>query len=425
MTIDLYSLIAYVFNCAVCATIGTLFLLTPLRKDKEGKIDSYSKTRLCLAASAFIEGLASLLYTVRIVNEVPHLALDHFTGPLFMYFSICIDMTAIIYLLHGKQPKLRTAILYLMHGKQPQLRTSILFVTPVLLVWLIHILLFIPDYGLTFSAKAYNEFLTTKPAIYTCYALYTVFVVEFAYILKSVGNQIIRFRQHIDNYCSGKSRSQSHWLIAVVISIVIYYIIGIIDLCASNPMLDSYVLWVLSLIVIANSMAFIMSRNIYWKIQLAFAENDNTPTTAATTDNATDADKAQHSSDESKQKRETDAMTQRATFDSNSIDDIVNEWIRRDDKPYLKESITITQVAEQMGLNTRLLSNYINYVKGRNFNAWINFLKVQETKVVLLADRTLPLSDIAYRMGFADLASMSRIFKQIEGMPPSVYRQRN
>ena len=400
MTIDLYSLIAYVFNCAVCATIGTLFLLTPLRKDKEGKIDSYSKTRLCLAASAFIEGLTSLLYTVRIVNDVPYLPLNQFTSPLFLYFAICIDMTAII---------------YLMHGKQPQLRTSILFVTPVLLVWLIHILLFIPDYGLTFSAKAYNEFLTTKPAIYTCYALYTVFVVEFAYILKSVGNQIIRFRQHIDNYCSGKSRSQSHWLIAVVISIVIYYIIGIIDLCASNPMLDSYVLWVLSLIVIANSMAFIMCRNIYWKIQLAFAE----------TDNATDADKAQHSSDESKQKRKTDAMTQRATFDSNSIDDIVNEWIRRDDKPYLKESITITQVAEQMGLNTRLLSNYINYVKGRNFNAWINFLKVQETKVVLLADRTLPLSDIAYRMGFADLASMSRIFKQIEGMPPSVYRQRN
>lgn len=410
MTIDLYSLIAYVFNCAVCATIGILFLLTPLRKDKEGKIDSYSKTRLCLAASAFIEGLTSLLYTVRIVNDVPYLPLNQFTSPLFLYFAICIDMTAII---------------YLMHGKQPQLRTSILFVTPVLLVWLIHILLFIPDYGLTFSAKAYNEFLTTKPAIYTCYALYTVFVVEFAYILKSVGNQIIRFRQHIDNYCSGKSRSQSHWLIAVVISIVIYYIIGIIDLCASNPMLDSYVLWVLSLIVIANSMAFIMFRNIYWKIQLAFAENDNTPTTAATTDNATDADKAQHSSDESKQKRKTDAMTQRATFDSNSIDDIVNEWIRRDDKPYLKESITITQVAEQMGLNTRLLSNYINYVKGRNFNAWINFLKVQETKVVLLADRTLPLSDIAYRMGFADLASMSRIFKQIEGMPPSVYRQRN
>lgn len=253
---DLYSLIAYVFNCAVCATIGTLFLLTPLRKDKEGKIDSYIKTRLCLAASAFIEGLASLLYTVRIVNEVPHLALDHFTGPLFMYFSICIDMTAIIYLLHGKQPKLRTAIL---------------FISPVLLVWLIHILLFIPDYGFTFSARAYNEFLTTTPAAITCYALYAVFVVEFIYILKSVNQQIIRFKEHIDNYCSGKSRSQSRWLIAVVISMVTYYIIDIVDMCISTPMMDSIVLWLLSLIIIVNSMTFIMCREIYWNISPAFA----------------------------------------------------------------------------------------------------------------------------------------------------------
>ena len=410
MTIDIYSLIAYVFNCAVCATIGIIFLLTPYKRDEQGKIGSYCKTRLCLGASALIEGLASLLYAVRIVNQVPHLALDHFTGPLFMYFAICIDMTAIIYLLHGKQPKLRT---------------SILFVSPVLLVWLIHIILFIPDYGFTFSAKVYNKFITTTPSLITCYALYTVFIIEFFYILKSVNQQIIRFKEHIDNYCSGTSRSQSHWLIAVVISMVTYYIIDIVNMCISDPTWDSIVLWLLSLIVIVNSIAFIMCRNIYWEIRPAFADNDNTPTTAATTDNATDADKAQLSSDKSKQKQEADAIMQQPILDSNSIDDIVNEWIRRDDKPYLKESITITQVAEQMKLNARLLSNYINNVKGRNFNSWINFLKVEETKVMLLADRTLPLSDIAYRMGFADLASMSRIFKQMEGMPPSVYRQRN
>lgn len=424
MTIDIYSLIAYVFNCAVCATIGIIFLLTPYKRDEQGKIGSYCKTRLCLAASALIEGLASLLYAVRIVNQVPHLALDHFTGPLFMYFSICIDMTAIIYLLHGKQPKLRTAIL---------------FVSPVLLVWLIHILLFIPDYGFTFSARAYNEFLTTTPAAITCYALYTVFVVEFIYILKSVNQQIIRFKEHIDNYCSGTSRSQSHWLIAVVISMVTYYIIDIVNMCISDPTWDSIVLWLLSLIVIVNSIAFIICRNIYWNISPAF-DTDKIPLQRAITDDDPYPE-AEIQAQVAKVRRyyergipyyaisqiekndETD--TQQPKSDPNSIDNIVKEWTRRDDKPYLKESITITQVAEEMGLNARLLSNYINNVKGRNFNSWINYLKVQETKVVLLADRTLPLSDIAYRMGFADLASMSRIFKLMEEMPPSVYRQRN
>ncbi len=422
ITIDLYSLIAYVFNCAVCATIGTLFLLTPLRKDKEGKIDSYIKTRLCLAASAFIEGLASLLYTVRIVNEVPHLALDHFTGPLFMYFSICIDMTAIIYLLHGKQPKLRTAIL---------------FISPVLLVWLIHILLFIPDYGFTFSARAYNEFLTTTPAAITCYALYAVFVVEFIYILKSVNQQIIRFKEHIDNYCSGKSRSQSRWLIAVVISMVTYYIIDIVDMCISTPMMDSIVLWLLSLIIIVNSMTFIMCREIYWNISPAFATDKIPLQRAITAEDPYPQTEIQaqvakvrryyergipyYAISQIEKNDETD--TQQPKSDPNSIDNIVTEWTQRADKPYLKESITIMQVAEQMGLNTRLLSNYLNSVKGRNFNAWINYLKVEETKRMLLADRSMQLSEIAYKMGFIDLASMSKIFKSIEGMPPSVYRQ--
>lgn len=366
--------------------------------------------------------IPSLLYTVRIVNEVPHLALDHFTGPLFMYFSICIDMTAIIYLLHGKQPKLRTAIL---------------FISPVLLVWLIHILLFIPDYGFTFSARAYNEFLTTTPAAITCYALYAVFVVEFIYILKSVNQQIIRFKEHIDNYCSGKSRSQSRWLIAVVISMVTYYIIDIVDMCISTPMMDSIVLWLLSLIIIVNSMTFIMCREIYWNISPAFAIDKIPLQRAITAEDPYPQTEIQaqvakvrryyergipyYAISQIEKNDETD--TQQPKSDLNSIDNIVTAWTQRADKPYLKESITIMQVAEQMGLNTRLLSNYLNSVKGRNFNAWINYLKVEETKLLLLADRSVSLSDIAYKMGFTDLASMSKIFKSIEGMPPSVYRQ--
>ena len=210
-------------------------------------------------------------------------------------------------------------------------------------------------------------------------------------------------------------------------------------MCISNPTWDSIVLWLLSLIVIVNSIAFIICRNIYWNISPAF-DTDKIPLQRAITSDGPYPEaeiQAQvakvlryhergipyYAISQIEKNDETD--TQQPKSDPNSIDNIVNEWTRRDDKPYLKESITITQVAEEMGLNARLLSNYINNVKGRNFNSWINYLKVQETKVVLLADRTLPLSDIAYRMGFADLASMSRIFKQMEGMPPSVYRQRN
>lgn len=401
---DLTTLMAYVFNCAVCTTIAIIFLLSPIKKQAQGKIDSYSKAKRCLAASAFIEALACLLYINCIVKAEPYIQLDHFTKPLFLYVAICIDLAAIVNLLHGKHAKARTIIF---------------FVSPVAFLWLLHIIIYIGDYGLNFAAQPYSHYLTTMPSLITCRSLYAVFFIECGIILIAVNKHVSIFKQHIDNYYSGVNQSRSRWLVAVVASIVIYYIVCIVDMCIINISYDPLFLWLRTIIVIINSVAFIMCREIYWTVKPAFVETykqteDNITDTAAQLKTSAPAATASPDNNTSKPQLATD---------TSSIDTIVTKWTQREDKPYLKESITIMQVAEQMGLNTRLLSNYLNSVKGRNFNAWINYLKVEETKLMLLADRSVSLSEIAFKMGFTDLASMSKIFKSIEGMPPSVYRQ--
>lgn len=402
---DLTTLMAYVFNCAVCTTIAIIFLLSPIKKQAQGKIDSYSKAKRCLAASAFIEALACLLYINCIVKAEPYIQLDHFTKPLFLYVAICIDLAAIVNLLHGKHAKARTIIF---------------FVSPVAFLWLLHIIIYIGDYGLNFAAQPYSHYLTTMPSLITCRSLYAVFFIECTIILIAVNKHVSIFKQHIDNYYSGINQSRSRWLVAVVASIVIYYIVCIVDMFITDIAYDPLFLWLRTIIIIINSVAFIMCREIYWTVKPAFVETYN-QTEVHITDAAaqlkTDTPAAATASPDN-----NTSKPQPAT-DTSSIDAIVTEWTRREDKPYLKESITIMQVAEQMGLNTRLLSNYLNSVKGRNFNAWINYLKVEETKLMLLADRSVSLSEIAFKMGFTDLASMSKIFKSIEGMPPSVYRQ--
>lgn len=402
---DLTTLMEYVFNCAVCTTIAIIFLLSPIKKQAQGKIDSYSKAKLCLAASAFIEALACLLYINCIVKAEPYIQLDHFTKPLFLYVAICIDLAAIVNLLHGKHAKARTIIF---------------FVSPVAFLWFLHLIIYIGDYGLNFAAQPYSHYLTTMPSLITCRSLYAVFFIECTIILIAVNKHVSIFKQHIDNYYSGVNQSRSRWLVAVVASIVIYYIVCIVDMCITDISYDPLFLWLRTIIIIINSLAFIMCREIYWTVKPAFVETYNQTEdhiTDATAQLKTDTPAAATASPDN-----NTSKPQPAT-DTSSIDAIVTEWTRREDKPYLKESITIMQVAEQMGLNTRLLSNYLNSVKGRNFNAWINYLKVEETKLMLLADRSVSLSEIAFKMGFTDLASMSKIFKSIEGMPPSVYRQ--
>lgn len=402
---DLTTLMAYVFNCAVCTTIAIIFLLSPIKKQAQGKIDSYSKAKLCLAASAFIEALACLLYINCIVKAEPYIQLDHFTKPLFLYVAICIDLAAIVNLLYGKHAKARTIIF---------------FVSPVAFLWLLHLIIYIGNYGLNFAAQPYSHYLTTMPSLITCRSLYAVFFIECTIILIAVNRHISIFKQHIDNYYSGINQSRSRWLVAVVASIVIYYIVCIVDMFITDISYDPLLLWLRTIIIIINSVAFIMCREIYWTVKPAFVETYN-----QTEDHITDAAAQLKTDTPAAATASPDNNTSKPqpATDTSSIDAIVTEWTRREDKPYLKESITIMQVAEQMGLNTRLLSNYLNSVKGRNFNAWINYLKVEETKLMLLADRSVSLSEIAFKMGFTDLTSMSKIFKSIEGMPPSVYRQ--
>lgn len=418
-TMDTTTLIAYVVNCSVCFTISLMFLLTPAQKTSEGKIESFSMARMCLAGSSLLEGVLSFFTIFRILNGYDYLPLNYFTNPLFLFFGICFDLTACIYLLHGKRLSVRTIIAFIM---------------PVVCIWLTHILVYIPLHGLNISPSVYNGFLETPPAIFTCYMLYITLVIEGLGILWFISKQITVFRQHIDNYYIGENKSRSRWLIAVGLSIILYYVVCIIDIALSNRMLDNIFMWIRSFVVLLNSIAFIMCRTVYWDIKPAFADMEvdhgyifepspkprpanpspNNPNVSVSTDLT---DIANRKLPESQQQEQEGTES--------TIDRIVTEWTGRPDKPYLKESITIMQVADQMGLSTRLLSNYINNVKGRNFNAWINFLKVEETKRVLLEDRSRPLGEIAYEMGFTDSASLSKIFKSIEGIPPSVYRQRH
>lgn len=422
---DTITLIAYVVNCSVCFTVGLIFLLTPTQKTAEGKIESFSMARMCLAGSSFFECILSFFTILRILNHQLYLPLNYFTNPLFLYFAVCFDLTASIYLLHGKHLSVRTIIAFIM---------------PVVCVWLTHILVYIPIHGLNLSPSVYNAFLETAPAVFTCYMLYIVLVIEGLGIMWFLSNQISVFKQHIDNYYTGENQSRSRWLIAVGLSLVLYYVVCIIDIALFDPVLDNIFMWIRSSLVLVNSIAFIKCRDVYWDIKPAFVDmevvkgyifepvlktdHNNNPNSAADVAATTIATSGTNEEMSAEANTAAPANADALHLDGfASIDIIVTQWTERSDKPFLKESITIMQVAEQMGLNTRLLSNYINNVKGRNFNAWINFLKVGETKRALLADRTRPLSEIAYEMGFTDSAALSKIFKSVEGIPPSVYRQ--
>jgi AraC-like DNA-binding protein len=60
--------------------------------------------------------------------------------------------------------------------------------------------------------------------------------------------------------------------------------------------------------------------------------------------------------------------------------------------------------------------------EGVRFSVLLDEVRERASKK-LLRDETLPLAEIAWRVGFSALATFTRAFKRWTGMPPGAYRR--
>ena len=107
------------------------------------------------------------------------------------------------------------------------------------------------------------------------------------------------------------------------------------------------------------------------------------------------------------------------------VEDAVGHWKQRPDKPFLKEGITLAMAADDMNLDIRIVSLYLNRVLKINFNAWINTLRIEEVKRILDSHSEQTVSAIAFNCGFSDTPMLCKTFKKIVGMTITEYKKVN
>lgn len=106
------------------------------------------------------------------------------------------------------------------------------------------------------------------------------------------------------------------------------------------------------------------------------------------------------------------------------VESAMERWLNSKDKPYLKEGLALSDVADQMGISGPQLSYYLNHYLGVNFNSWINRLRIGEAKRLMEANPQMQISDVASAVGYSEIAVFSRNFKKAEGITATEYRKR-
>lgn len=93
------------------------------------------------------------------------------------------------------------------------------------------------------------------------------------------------------------------------------------------------------------------------------------------------------------------------------------------DKLYLNPTLTLTELAQHVSLNPKVVSQVINTGIGKSFNDFVNDFRVDEVKQRLRTNdmARLTLLGIALESGFNSKTTFNRIFRQHTGQSPSEF----
>lgn len=98
----------------------------------------------------------------------------------------------------------------------------------------------------------------------------------------------------------------------------------------------------------------------------------------------------------------------------------------KEQRPYLKPNLTLTELAKDFKKTPTHVSNIINQEIGTNFNDYINQWRVEHVKQLMTNPKYdhLSLLGIAFESGFSSKATFNRAFRKYTNLSPSQYKKR-
>ena len=98
----------------------------------------------------------------------------------------------------------------------------------------------------------------------------------------------------------------------------------------------------------------------------------------------------------------------------------------KQNKLYLNQELTLRLLAQQVGVNEKRLSAWINKFTENNFYHLINQYRIAEFKEQLAQpeNQNFSLLGIAQNSGFKNKSTFYKVFKELEGITPNDYKKR-
>jgi AraC-like DNA-binding protein len=89
---------------------------------------------------------------------------------------------------------------------------------------------------------------------------------------------------------------------------------------------------------------------------------------------------------------------------------------------YSNPDLVITDIQDETGIHERKVSTIVKNKSGVSFKTYLNNLRISEAKI-LLSRTDLPISEIAFNVGYGNASHFNRVFKSNENCSPNDFRK--
>lgn len=93
------------------------------------------------------------------------------------------------------------------------------------------------------------------------------------------------------------------------------------------------------------------------------------------------------------------------------------------ERPYLRSELKVSDVAEKLGVSSRVLSDCIRNSTGNTFANFINAYRIDHAKQLMRTQPDIKISEVFLSSGFANETTFFRIFKAATGMTPTEWKR--
>ncbi len=334
----------------------------------------------------------------------------NFLGP-FIYINGELNAFSALIGLHQFLPASYGAFIYLYcrHAviDRPFALKDLLHFSPFILCYLLNIELFLSSPEIKLEAILHGPSNLTP--IIAGQVILTL--QSFIYIGLSM-TMVRRFQRKANQTLSNFNPEMFTWLWKLLLLDLVIWILKTADGFASEFYSLSIVGDVL-IIVFIYSIAMAQWRNptLFKIAQLATSE----PEQEAETDLVT--------------ARSTESCEERTSEQGGALDPEIRKSLltviiekMKTEQPYLDSQLTLTRLADIVGISTHHLSEVLNQHQGKNFYQFVNEYRINFVCQRLKHDQNIKIIDLAMTAGFSSKSTFNAVFKQFINQTPSQYR---